>query len=336
MAKHTHFLLLPALLCLPLPPLLRAVPWESSTTPPSPAAGIRGDAEVSEDHSVPHESNSPHPLNRILQSGGRSHWRTPPTWSRRLLQTGSAPYPPLSVSPGGRTCILFRARKLAVSYRNHTAVDLTERAFGPAASVDTTDSTCSRDRAVLSLNFGDVENLKGLVIRLEMSNIFYESTEQTWFTLDSVQILYHRQLQATFHAPEIYAPATHSYHCQRVSSVQKYDSLLLPSEGGHGKGGPGEEGHRRTSPNWHITFTDFQIQAFKVQGERFSSARDCASLLTPAVLMGLVTSLILLLVLAYALHMVVHLKHIDRYEEHKTTVYFPRNPDADRTDKTGS
>lgn len=49
--------------------------------------------------------------------------------------------------------------------------------------------------------------------------------------------------------------------------------------------------------------------------------------------MGLITSLILLLVLAYALHMVVHLKHIDRYEEHKTTVYFPRTPEAELPDK---
>ncbi|KAJ8264793.1 hypothetical protein COCON_G00138920, partial [Conger conger] len=276
----------------------------SSKTPPSPTADLRGDAEVSVD---PHESNSPHPLNRILQPDGRSQGE----WNRKLLQTGSGPYAPLSVAPGGRTCILFRARKMAVSHHNLTAVDLTKHTFGPAATVDTTDSTCSQDRAVLSLNFGDVEHLKGLVIRLEMSNTVSETTEQTWFTLDSVQIHYNRQLEARFDAPEIYAPATNSYHCQRVSSQQKYDSMLLPRSAG--------------------------IQAFELQSsQRFGTPRDCASALTPAVLMGLVTSLILLLVLAYALHMVVHLKHIERYEEHKTTVYFPRSPDADRTDKPGS
>lgn len=31
--------------------------------------------------------------------------------------------------------------------------------------------------------------------------------------------------------------------------------------------------------------------------------------------------------------MVVHLKHIDRYEEHKATVYFPRSPEAELPDK---
>lgn len=41
--------------------------------------------------------------------------------------------------------------------------------------------------------------------------------------------------------------------------------------------------------------------------------------------MGLITSLILLLVLAYALHMVVHLKNIERDNEQKADVYFPAN-----------
>lgn len=77
-----------------------------------------------------------------------------------------------------------------------------------------------------------------------------------------------------------------------------------------------------------------QIQAFNVHSNKFSSASDCATFFTPAILMGLITSLILLLVLAYALHMVVHLKHIDRYEEHKTTVYFPRSTEAESTEKT--
>ena len=80
-----------------------------------------------------------------------------------------------------------------------------------------------------------------------------------------------------------------------------------------------------------------QLQSFNVLSNKFASASDCATFFTPAILMGLITSLILLLVLAYALHMVVHLKHIDTYEEHKTTVYFPRSSEtAESTDATGS
>ncbi|KAM3871732.1 V-type proton ATPase subunit S1-like [Diretmus argenteus] len=260
------------------------------------------------------------PLRRILQP---FNWHQPgmPHSKRKLLQSLMGPYGPLSVSYNGKTCILFKAKRLAIRYRNHTFIDLTERVFSPNSPVDTKGSICTKEKATLSLRFGDVEDLRGLVIRLQMSNTFYEAAGQNWFTLDSVHIHYNWTQEATFNASEVYAPATSSYHCQHVSSLHKYDTLLVPSS------------HTDTSANWHITFTDFQIQAFNVQSDKFASASDCATFLTPAILMGLVTSLILLLVLAYALHMVVHLKHIDRYEEHKATVYFPRSPEAELPDK---
>ncbi|KAG7243781.1 hypothetical protein INR49_008825 [Caranx melampygus] len=108
----------------------------------------------------------------------------------------------------------------------------------------------------LSLRFGDVEDLRGL-----MSNTFYEAAGQNWFTLDSVHIHYNWTQEATFNASEVYAPATSSYHCQHVSSLHKYDTLLVPSS------------HTDTSANWHITFTDFQIQAFNVQSDKFASGK---------------------------------------------------------------
>lgn len=87
--------------------------------------------------------------------------------------------------------------------------------------------------------------------RLQMSNTFYEAAGQNWFTLDSVHIHYNWTQEATFNASEVYAPATSSYHCQHVSSLHKYDTLLVPSS------------HTDTSANWHITFTDFQVQSHK-------------------------------------------------------------------------
>uniref|UniRef100_A0A3P8YYU7 ATPase H+ transporting accessory protein 1 like a n=1 Tax=Esox lucius TaxID=8010 RepID=A0A3P8YYU7_ESOLU len=266
-----------------------------------------------------------HPLRRVLQP---YRWQldSPHRTKRRLLQTSnSLMYSPLNVVYNGKTCILFRARKLAVRFTNSTLVDLTEKTFGPDAQVDTKGSTCSKDKAMLILRFGDVEDLRGLAIRLQMSNTFYESAGQNWFTLDSVHIHYNWTHEATFNATNVYAPSTYSYHCQHVSSLQKYDTLLIPSS------------ITDNSANWHITFTDFQIQAFNVLSNKFASASDCATFFTPAILMGLITSLILLLVLAYALHMVVHLKHIDTYEEHKSTVYFPRGTEtAECTSTTGS
>ncbi|TRY92906.1 hypothetical protein DNTS_005719 [Danionella cerebrum] len=259
------------------------------------------------------------PLIRALQP---HRWRIDAPPRRKLLQSpGFLPYSPLSVTYNGKTCILFRARRLAIRHRNQSLVDLTEKTFGPDALVDTKGSFCSKDKAVLNLRFGDMEDLRGLSIRLQMSNTFYESAGQNWFTLDNVHIHYNWTNEATFNATEVYAPSTNSYHCQHISSLQKYDTLLVPSA--------------NTDPaaHWHITFTDFQIQAFNVQSGKFAAPSDCATFFTPAILMGLITSLILLLVLAYALHMVVHLKHIDRCEEPKTTVYFPRSSDAESTEK---
>lgn len=93
--------------------------------------------------------------------------------------------------------------------------------------------------------------------RLQMSNTFYEAAGQNWFTLDSVHIHYNWTQEATFNASEVYAPATSSYHCQHVSSLHKYDTLLVPSS------------HTDTSANWHITFTDFQVH-YRTSGITFA------------------------------------------------------------------
>ncbi|KAG7280551.1 hypothetical protein CRUP_028277 [Coryphaenoides rupestris] len=199
----------------------------------------------------------------------------------------------------GKPCILFRARRIALRYQNSSLLDLTQRAFSPDHPVDTRGSICSKDKA-----------------QLQMSSKFYESAGQSWFSLDRVSLHYNWSKEARFNATEVYAPATSSYHCQHVSNVPRYSPLLVAS------------GNTDPARLWSLTFTDFQLQAFNVFSGKFSSPADCATFLTPAVLMGLISSLILLLVLAYALHMVVHLRHVEHYD-HKTTVYFPRAPETD-------
>lgn len=81
--------------------------------------------------------------------------------------------------------------------------------------------------------------------RLQMSNTFYESSGQWWFSVESVSLLYNSTEEAVFNASEVYAPASSSYHCIHVSSLQRYSALLLPSS----------EPARR----WAITFTNFQV-----------------------------------------------------------------------------
>ncbi|XP_037346664.1 ATPase H+ transporting accessory protein 1 like a [Pungitius pungitius] len=240
--------------------------------------------------------------------------QSPDVSQRKLLQTSgvAVPFPPLKVLSDGKPCVLFQARKLSLRYEKQKQLDLTERAFSPQQPVDTSQSVCLRDKATLIMRFGDVEDLRALSIGLQLSNTFYESSGQWWFSVDSVSLRYNTSEEAVFNASDVYAPASSSYHCLHVSSLQRYSALLLPSSD-----------HAR---RWTVTFTNFQIQAFNVTAGKFSPASVCATFMTPAILMGLVTSLILLLVLAYALHMVVHLKHIEHEDEHKADVYYPQSP----------
>ncbi|XP_053788014.1 V-type proton ATPase subunit S1-like protein [Vidua chalybeata] len=229
---------------------------------------------------------------------------------------------PLNVTVNGTPCILFWAKRIVIRLENHTQLDLTERTFGVHATVDVGDSNCSEDSAMLSLKFGDIGNLKGLVIRLLLTASYYQLSVQSWFSLHRLQLLYNHSVQATFNATGIHAPATHSFRCERVSSLQRHDALLVPSSADD------------LSQLWEVTFIDFQIQGFNIQEGHFAYARDCASFLSPAILMGLVMSLILLLVLAYALHMLIHLKSLDRHYECKASAaYFAQMKDSDMGDE---
>ncbi|KAA8593270.1 hypothetical protein FQN60_009386 [Etheostoma spectabile] len=212
--------------------------------------------------------------------------QSPHVTQRKLLQVPGAavPFPPLKVLSNGEPCVLFQARKLSLRYEKQKQLDLTERAFSPQKPVDTSQSVCRHDKATMVMRFGDVEDLRGLSIRLQLSNTFLESSGQWWFSVDSVSLLYNSSEEAVFNASDVYAPASSSYHCDH-------------------------------------------IQAFNVTAGGFSPASVCSTFLTPAILMGLITSLILLLVLAYALHMVIHLKHIEHDDEHKADVYFPQSPE---------
>ncbi|XP_048147641.1 V-type proton ATPase subunit S1-like protein isoform X1 [Corvus hawaiiensis] len=231
-------------------------------------------------------------------------------------------YSPLNVTVNGTPCILFWAKRITIRFENHTQLDLTEKTFGVRATVDLGDSNCSEDSAILSLKFGDIGNLKGLVIRLLLTTSYYQLSVQNWFSLHRLQLLYNHSVQATFNATGIHAPASYSFHCEHVSSLQRYHALLVPSSAND------------LSQLWEVTFIDFQIQGFNVQEGHFAYARDCASLFSPAILMGLVMSLILLLVLAYALHMLIHLKSLDRHYECKASpAYFAQMKDNDMGDE---
>ncbi len=60
-----------------------------------------------------------------------------------------------------------------------------------------------------------------------------------------------------------------------------------------------------------------QIQGFNVTGSEFSYASDCAGFFSPGIWMGLMTSLLMVLVLTYGLHMIMQLRTMDRFDDPK-------------------
>ncbi|XP_021482879.1 V-type proton ATPase subunit S1-like protein isoform X1 [Meriones unguiculatus] len=216
---------------------------------------------------------------------------------------------PIKFSRDGIPCVLFWTKKITVKFKNQTWLDLTDEALGQNTTVDTGRSNCSEDRATLSLKFGDAGNPKD--IRLTLSN-HNKLSSQSWFSLHRVEIIFNNSVQATFNATGVYALSSYSYRCQRVSSLRRKDALLLLSSSDE------------ATSLWEVTFIDFQIQGFSIKGAQFAQARDCGSSFSPAVLIGLAMSLILLLVLAYALHMLIYLRSLDRHYEFITSpAHFP-------------
>ncbi|XP_076995348.1 V-type proton ATPase subunit S1-like protein isoform X2 [Tamandua tetradactyla] len=219
---------------------------------------------------------------------------------------------PVNVSVGGVPCILFWSKRITIKFKNQTQLDLTDEAFGQKATVDSGNSNCSEESATLSLKFGDAENSRVLAVRFILTS-YKKLSIQSWFSLHRVEIISNNSIQATFNATGISAPTSHSYRCQRVSTLQRAGALLLPRRA-HG-----------ASSLWEVTFVDFQIQGFAIKGEQFAKARDCASSFSPAILIGLAVSLVLLLVLAYALHMLIYLRHLDQhYDFIASPAHFPQ------------
>lgn len=65
------------------------------------------------------------------------------------------------------------------------------------------------------------------------------------------------------------------------------------------------------------TFLHFQIQGFNIENNQFSYASDCTGFFTPGIWMGLVTSLVLLWILAYGINMIMQLTTNSRFDDPK-------------------
>ncbi|KAF7669481.1 hypothetical protein LDENG_00189700 [Lucifuga dentata] len=214
---------------------------------------------------------------------------------RTLLQASlNDVNPPIMFNVSGSPCIMLWAQNLSVSITSSPAwIDLAEQ------TPDLTGSRCNNSSSLLILSYSSGFNLS-----FAMSQQFYSASARNWFTLDSVQLQYEGQTASYIGSRSIYAPVEYSYHCQSVSSFQ--DALLVPSN------------TTENTSHWRLNFVDFQIQGFSLQnGTNFSYASDCAGFFTPGIWMGLLTSLLMLLILIYGLHMILQLNTMDRFDDPK-------------------
>ncbi|XP_038603658.1 V-type proton ATPase subunit S1 [Tachyglossus aculeatus] len=219
---------------------------------------------------------------------------------RQLLQKAEEPeektLPPVIYNDTAPR-ILFWARNFSVKY-NQEERDLAALTFG--APVNLTGSSWNESSAHLMLTY---DNLFGSVVsfRFVLSSRFYEVSARDWFTLERLEIRANGTT-AVFNATQVTGPSIYSFHCEYVSSRAKQGALLVPSS--------------HPSP-WMVSIVDFQIQGFNVKGGNFSYASDCSGFFSPGIWMGLLTSLLMLLIFTYGLHMILSLKTMDRFDDHK-------------------
>uniref|UniRef100_A0A674IEL0 Uncharacterized protein n=1 Tax=Terrapene triunguis TaxID=2587831 RepID=A0A674IEL0_9SAUR len=141
-----------------------------------------------------------------------------------------------------------------------------------------------------------------------MTNKFYTGSARKWFTLDSVEIAHDNQMVARFNVSIISAPAEYSFHCQLVGTSSLYGAKLIPAN----------SEVLLCKFIWaHLFFSCSQIQGFNIHNNLFSYASDCTSFFSPGIWMGLVTSIVLLWILTYGIHMIMQLTTNSRFDDPK-------------------
>lgn len=200
--------------------------------------------------------------------------------------------PPIMFNVSGSPCIMLWAQNLTISFTD-TWIDLA------AQTPSLTGSICNSNTSLLVLNYAS-----GITLSFTMTQRFYSVSARNWFTLDSVQLQSNGLTASFIGSRGIYAPAEYSFHCQSVSSFQH--ALLVPNN------------TNQNTTQWRLNFVDFQIQGFGLSNRTdFSYASDCAGFFTPGIWMGLLTSLLMLYIFVYGLHMIMQLNTMDRFDDPK-------------------
>ncbi|XP_043834994.1 V-type proton ATPase subunit S1-like [Dromiciops gliroides] len=198
--------------------------------------------------------------------------------------------------------ILFWAKTFKLTY-NKESRDLAALTFG-APALNLTGSSWNNSSAQLALTY---ENLFGslLTIKFILSSQFYHISARSWFTMDRLEIHSNNSV-VVFNFSHVTAPTIYSFHCQSVSTERSNEGVIISS----------------SSSLWRVNFQNFQIQAFNLSNGNFSYASDCASFFSAGIWMGLVSSFIMLFIFIYGMHMILNLKTMDRFDDHKGSPTF--------------
>ncbi|XP_072222865.1 V-type proton ATPase subunit S1-like isoform X1 [Leuresthes tenuis] len=242
----------------------------------------------------------------LLQARGGYRDKESEREKRRRIKERAGIYDPVEFKVSFLLYILLWAKSLSVSILRSGRwedYDLTPSTFGEGISPKLHGSSCDRSKGRLVLNYENVLGHRSFKLIFAISQRYYKVSARRWFTLDAVELEYDGT-KATFNGSRhIFAPAEYSYHCDSVSSFRW--PLLIPSS------------LKDPANQWRLSFEDFQIQGFNVTDGEFSYASDCASFFSPGIWMGLMTSLLLVLVLTYGLHMIMQLHTMDRFDDPK-------------------
>ncbi|XP_019720628.1 V-type proton ATPase subunit S1b [Hippocampus comes] len=218
-----------------------------------------------------------------------------PAIGRSLLQAVVPDIkPPIMLNVSGGPCIMLWAQNLNVSLS--PTAEWTDLA---AETPSLEGSTCNATNSLLVLSYPS-----GFNLRFAMSQRFYPVSARNWFTLDWVQLQSNGSMASFVGSHAISAPAEYSFHCGALRSFR--DALLVPNS------------TEESVVDWRLNFIDFQIQGFGLANRtEFSYASDCAGFFTPGIWMGLLTSLLLLAIFVYGLHMIMQLNTMDRFDDPK-------------------
>ncbi|XP_037627843.1 V-type proton ATPase subunit S1-like [Sebastes umbrosus] len=213
---------------------------------------------------------------------------------RSLLQTAAPDVKaPIMFNVSGNPCIMLWAQNLNIGLSKDSAwTDLS------AQTPSLSGSVCNGTNSLLVLVY------KNATLRFAMSQRFYPVSARNWSSLDSVTLTSNGLTASFIGSRNIYAPAEYSYHCQSVTSFR--DALLVPNN------------TNSNTTQWRLNFIDFQIQGFGLANRTdFSYANDCAGFFTAGIWMGLLTSLLMLYIFVYGLHMIMQLNTMDRFDDPK-------------------